>query len=153
MFFALSTAMILLNVKKCFFLIGSRSFPRCLAFWGGVGGGGGGCWLIFGRFLCFWGGSPIGPSRNIFLLLTTFSLRNAGSRCQRPDPSPASRGGIVGGVRIRPKPYKSIGFGAMDVPRPYEVIGCGAMDVPKPYEFIGFGTMDVTKPHGCPQTL
>ncbi len=44
------------NVKKCVFLIGSRSFPRCLAFWGVGGGGGGGCWWILGRFWCRLGG-------------------------------------------------------------------------------------------------
>ncbi len=37
------------------------------------------------------------------------------------------------------KPYKFIGFGAMDVTNPREFIGFGAMDVTKPYEFIGFG--------------
>ena len=35
------------------------------------------------------------------------------------------------------KPYKSIGFGAMDVTKPYKFIGFGAMDVTKPYKFIG----------------
>ena len=34
------------------------------------------------------------------------------------------------------KPYKFIGFGAMDVTKPYEFIWFGAMDVTKPYEFI-----------------
>ena len=44
------------------------------------------------------------------------------------------------------KPYKFIGFGAMDVTKPYKFIGFGAMDVTKPYKFIGFGATDVTKP-------
>ena len=39
------------------------------------------------------------------------------------------------------KPYKFIGFGAMDVTKPW------AMDVTKPYKFIRFGAMDVTKPY------
>jgi hypothetical protein len=34
------------------------------------------------------------------------------------------------------KPYKFIGFGAMDVTKPYKFIGFGAMDVTKPYKFI-----------------
>ncbi len=42
------------------------------------------------------------------------------------------------------KPYKFIGFGAMDATKPYEFIGFGAMDATKPYKFIGFGAMDVT---------
>ena len=42
------------------------------------------------------------------------------------------------------KPYKFIGFGAMEVTKPYEFIGFGAMEVTKPYEFIGFGAMEVT---------
>ena len=36
-----------------------------------------------------------------------------------------------------PKPYKFIGFGAMDVTKPYKFIGFGAMDVTKPYNSIG----------------
>ncbi len=32
-----------------------------------------------------------------------------------------------------PKPYESIGFGAMHGPKPYESIGFGAIDGPKPY--------------------
>ncbi len=43
------------------------------------------------------------------------------------------------------KPYKFIGFGAMEVTKPYKFIGFGAMEVTKPYEFIGFGAVDVTK--------
>ncbi len=43
------------------------------------------------------------------------------------------------------KPYKFIGFGAMEVTKPYEFIRFGAMDVTKPCEFIRFGAMDVTK--------
>ncbi len=39
------------------------------------------------------------------------------------------------------KPYKFIGFGAMDGPKPYKFIEFGAMDVTKPYKFIGFGAM------------
>jgi hypothetical protein len=39
------------------------------------------------------------------------------------------------------KPYKSIGFGAMDVPKPYKFIGFGTMDVTKPYKFMGFGNI------------
>ena len=34
----------------------------------------------------------------------------------------------------------------MYVTKPYKFIGFGAMDVTKPFEFIGFGAMDVTKP-------
>ncbi len=45
------------------------------------------------------------------------------------------------------KPYKFIGFGAMDVTKPYKSIGFAAKDVTKPYKFIGFGAMDVTKPY------
>ena len=49
----------------------------------------------------------------------------------------------------------------MDGTKPYKFIGFGAMDVTKPYKFIGFGAMDVIKPyeihrvwgHGCHQTL
>ncbi len=37
------------------------------------------------------------------------------------------------------KPYKFIGFGAMDITKPYKFIGFGAMDITKPYKFIGFG--------------
>ncbi len=36
------------------------------------------------------------------------------------------------------KPYKSIGFEAMDVTKPHDFIGFGVMDVTKPYEFIWF---------------
>ncbi len=43
------------------------------------------------------------------------------------------------------KPYRFIGFGAMDVAKRF--IGFRAMDVAKPYEFIGFGAMDVAKPY------
>ncbi len=39
------------------------------------------------------------------------------------------------------KPYKFIGFGAMDVTKPYKFIGFGAMDVTKTYKFIGFGAL------------
>ena len=35
----------------------------------------------------------------------------------------------------------------MEVTKPYKFIGFGAMDVTKPYAFIRFGTMDVTKPY------
>ncbi len=44
------------------------------------------------------------------------------------------------------KPYKFIGFGAIDVTKPYNLIGFGATDVTKPYTCIGFGAIDVTKP-------
>ncbi len=37
------------------------------------------------------------------------------------------------------KPYKFIGFGAMDVKKPHKFIGFGAMDVTNPYKFVGFG--------------
>ena len=37
------------------------------------------------------------------------------------------------------KPYKFMGFGAMDVTKPYKFIGFGAMEVTKPYKFIRFG--------------
>ena len=37
------------------------------------------------------------------------------------------------------KPYKSIGFEAMDVTKPCKIIGFGVMDVSKPYKSIGFG--------------
>ncbi len=37
------------------------------------------------------------------------------------------------------KPYRFIGFGALDVTKPYNFIGFGATGVTKPYEFIGFG--------------
>ncbi len=37
------------------------------------------------------------------------------------------------------KPYKIIGFGAMDATKPYNIIGFGAMDATKPYKFVGFG--------------
>ena len=40
---------------------------------------------------------------------------------------------------MSPKPYKFIGFGAMEVTKPYKFIGFGAMEVTKPYKFIGFG--------------
>ncbi len=42
------------------------------------------------------------------------------------------------------KPYKFIGFGAMDVTKPYNF---GAMAVTKPHQFTGFGAMAVTKPY------
>jgi hypothetical protein len=45
------------------------------------------------------------------------------------------------------KPYKFIGFGAIDITKPYKLIRFGARDVTKPYKFIGFGAMDVTKPY------
>ncbi len=50
------------------------------------------------------------------------------------------------GIRTQ-KPYKFIGFGAMDVTKARKFIGFGAMDVTKPHEFIRFGAMDVTKPY------
>ncbi len=57
-----------------------------------------------------------------------------------------SRLGPRGGNSLKPtevtKPYKFIGFGAMDVTKPYKFIGFGAMDVTKPYKFIGFGAME-----------
>ncbi len=59
---------------------------------------------------------------------------SAASTLARPLPIP--HGGAFKAVT---KPYKSIGFGAMDVTKPYEFIGFGAMDVTKPYKFIGFG--------------
>ncbi len=37
------------------------------------------------------------------------------------------------------KPYKFIGFGAMEVTKPYKFIGFGDIHNPKPYKFIGFG--------------
>ncbi len=37
----------------------------------------------------------------------------------------------------RAKPYKFIGFGAMDATKPCKFIRFGAMDVTKPYKFIG----------------
>ncbi len=43
------------------------------------------------------------------------------------------------------KPYKFIGFGAMDGTKPYKFIGFGAMDGTKPYKFIGFGAMGAMK--------
>ena len=39
---------------------------------------------------------------------------------------------LVAGGRALAKPYKSIGFGDMDVTKPYEFMGSGAMDVTKP---------------------
>ena len=36
------------------------------------------------------------------------------------------------------KPYKFIGFGAVDITKPYKFIGFGAIDITKPYKFIGF---------------
>ncbi len=39
------------------------------------------------------------------------------------------------------KPYKFIGFGAMDVTKPYKFIGFEAMDVTKPYQCIGLVTV------------
>ena len=45
------------------------------------------------------------------------------------------------------KPYKFIGFGAMDVTKPYKFIGFGATTITKPYKFKGFGAMYVTKPY------
>ncbi len=45
------------------------------------------------------------------------------------------------------KPYKFIGFGAVDVTTPCKFIGLGAVDVATPSKFIGFGAMDVTKPY------
>jgi hypothetical protein len=49
------------------------------------------------------------------------------------------------------KPYKFIGFGAMEVTKPYIFIGFGAMEVTKLYKFIGFGAMEVKydKLWGC----
>ncbi len=44
------------------------------------------------------------------------------------------------------KPYKCIGFGAMEVTELYTFIRFAAM-VTKPYEFTRFGTMEVTKPY------
>ncbi len=64
------------------------------------------------------------------------------SRCCRPRTKTrswvpeGSLAGFVGGVT---KPYRFIGFCAMDVTKPYRFIGFGAMDVTKPYRFIGFG--------------
>jgi hypothetical protein len=37
------------------------------------------------------------------------------------------------------KPYKFIGFGAIDVSKTYKCIGFGAIGVSKPSKFIGFG--------------
>ncbi len=45
------------------------------------------------------------------------------------------------------KPYRFIGFGAMNVTKPYKFIGFGAVEITKPYKIIGFGAMDVTKPY------
>ncbi len=45
-------------------------------------------------------------------------------------------------VRTGTKPYKFIGFGAMEVTKPHKFIGFGAMEVTKPYQFIGFGAME-----------
>ncbi len=36
------------------------------------------------------------------------------------------------------KPYKFIGFGAMEVTKAYKFIGFGAMEVTKPCKFTGF---------------
>ncbi len=43
------------------------------------------------------------------------------------------------------KPYKFIGFGAMDVTKPYKIIRFVAMDVTKPSKAICFVSMDVPK--------
>jgi hypothetical protein len=41
------------------------------------------------------------------------------------------------------KPYKFIGFGAMEVTKPYKSTGFGAMEVTKPYKIIGFGAKPI----------
>ncbi len=46
---------------------------------------------------------------------------------------PSGEQATISGSKIR-KPYKFIGFGAMDVTKPYKFIGFGAMDVTKPYQ-------------------
>ncbi len=38
----------------------------------------------------------------------------------------------------------------MNVTKPYKYIGFGAMDVTTPYKFIGLGAMDVTRPYRLP---
>jgi hypothetical protein len=48
------------------------------------------------------------------------------------------------------KPYKFIGFGAMDATKPYKFIGSGAMEVTKPYKFIGFGSEPLKSGPSCP---
>ena len=57
--------------------------------------------------------------------------QQAASKAQPDGPARGGDGGIT-------KPYKFIGFGAMDVTKPYKFIGFGAMAVTKPYKFIGF---------------
>ena len=42
------------------------------------------------------------------------------------------------GHHRRARPYKFIGFGAMDATKPYEFIGFVAMGATKPYKFIEF---------------
>ena len=37
----------------------------------------------------------------------------------------------------------------MDVTKPYKFIGFGAMEGTKPYKFKGFGAIEVTKPNKC----
>ncbi len=50
--------------------------------------------------------------------------------------------------RVRPKPYKFIGFGDIHGPKPYKFIGFGHIHGPKPYKFIGFG--DIRNPETGP---
>ncbi len=59
---------------------------------------------------------------------------------------------LVAGTAVT-KPYKFIGFGAMDVTKPYKFIGFGAIDVTKPYRFIGFGATKhiITTPRSTAQ--
>ena len=74
-------------------------------------------------------------------------------RSPHPDPGPRGRPArrllratafyLVGAQQILvgalPKPYKFIGFGAINVTKPYEFIRFGDIHGPTPYKLIGFG--------------
>ncbi len=68
-----------------------------------------------------------------------------GSQRRRVRRRGAGRTGRWGGTWWVTKPYKFIGFGAMEVTKLYKFIGFGAMEVTKPYKFIGCGAMEATR--------
>ena len=51
------------------------------------------------------------------------------------------------------KPYKFIGFVAIDVTKPYKFIGFGAIAITKPYKFIGFEAIAITQAHDVSEFL
>ncbi len=53
---------------------------------------------------------------------------------------------LLCGRRMGQKPFGNLSETHWK-PKPYKFIGSGAIDVTKPYKFTWFGAMDVTKPY------